>query len=596
MDQSFARLLRECRHEANLTQIALGRRIHLDGSMISRFETGKTRPNASTLQGIVNALSLSGVPRQQLDRLWEAAGYYRSDLLQSPVAHPVVQLVNQEFERLEPQRRQFLADELRSSLEMQQEYFLALEDISKRRFTRASESLALLRAGLERHFQHWNLCLDKQLGWSNYNLGQYARAVSYYESALWAARQTGDLQEVASLLLKLGDVHRRRGGPELLIARDCYSQARDIFDSQLGDGVAIAECIRKIAGTYLLHGRPDLAYELLQQSRRMCEMENDFRGTYKALQHLAWARRLLGDWGEATRLSEDALSMVKTAGSDDQELAKAFRYLGDAYATEKRAAEAEDAYEQSLEILNKSEQDASVDREILIARVRLGLARLYLKRRGWESKANRLLQASMTTHHALAEEFAIAEAMSEEGELLTRVGRLEAAEGRLHIAAKYFETLGNAMYYAKTLARLCVLYYTKGPAHFDKLYSIAEAARLLNTGLIDQDLATVELFVGKARVDQEAYPEGVSAFEAASEKALHFNAQTFRDVCVQISEQVDLTAKTDPDRALKLCQSQIEYWEGRLEQLHPADRQPAGEWLKTLEQKCEEARALASVD
>ena len=102
MGDSFGKLLRHYRDEAKLKQKELGQKVHIDGSMISRFEAGTSRPSSSTLQEIINVLALHDVPREKLDQLWEVAGYSRIKI-EKPVADPVVVFIQQEFEKLAPE-------------------------------------------------------------------------------------------------------------------------------------------------------------------------------------------------------------------------------------------------------------------------------------------------------------------------------------------------------------------------------------------------------------------------------------------------------------------------------------------------------------
>lgn len=596
MEDPFGKLLCGNRKKAGLTQVELGQKITLDGSMISRFETGRAKPSASTLQEIMNILALYDIPRGELDELWEAAGYYRNRI-DAPVAHPVVAYIQQEFEKLDPELSEVLSDDLRNVMEIDQAYFSCRRDISHRMWDRAGQSLVSLRRLLEeQRFQRWYLRIDEDLGWCRYSTGHYAEAVQYYQSALWSARSLGDLARQAGVMISLGDTYRRIGGEGWKMARDLYESARTILEKDLSDQLGVADCLRKIAGSHLFQSQANKAMPLLEESLAISDREDYRQGVYRGLQHQSWAFDLLGRWNEATRLCEEALSLVKRADPDNWELAKAYRYLGDVYLLEKRAEEAAGAYKQALSLLRAS-QDEGLQAQLLTGRIQLGLGKVYLRIPGGEMDAKSSLNKAMQIHISLGEDFAIAEVLGEQGALLLRLDRIQEAEVRLQMARERLKRLGNVFHYANVLASLCMLYYKKGIESFHQLYEVAGAARESDNGLIDYQLAKVELAVGKAHMDEEAYADAFDAFAKASEKAFGFNDQTFREVCGSILAETDrILQKTGPDVGIRLCKSQIAFWQERLGVLKGAARQLAREWLHTMRLRQEELEALKPVE
>jgi len=568
----------------------------MDGSMISRFERGEADLKPSTLQEITNVLGLHNVPRDRLDRLWEAAGYYPTHI-DSPVAHPVVVYVQQEFEKLEPELRDLLSDDLRSIIETDQGYFSSRKDIRQRKWDPAAQSLQYQRNRLERLIQLWYLRIDKDLGWCRYSTGRYAEAVQYYQSALWSARSLGDLAKQAEILISLGDTHRRIGGEGWARARQLYRSAGSILGDNLGDQRGVADCLRKTAGAYLFEGKPNKAMPLLEETLFISNTHNYPEGVYRGLQHQSWAFDLLGRWDEATALCEDALARVKKVDPHSWELAKAYRYLADAYRLQGRTNKAKDAYEQALGLLQAAEDREGVHAQLLMGGIELGLGKVHLRIPGGEMNARSSLNKALDTTLALGEDFAVAEVLGEQGELLLRLGRMQEAEVRLQMAREQLKRLGNIFHYANVLATLCALYYQKGAAFFDQLYETAEAAREADDGLIDCHLARVELAVGKAHMHEEAYLNALDAFAKGSEKAFGFNDQTFRDVCGSISAEVDRTLqRVGPELGIRLCESQIAFWQDRLGVLKGSARQLVGEWMDIMRQRQKELEALKPVE
>jgi tetratricopeptide (TPR) repeat protein len=616
MTVSFGELLRTYRKKAEFTQIRLQMETDIDASLISRYETGKSRPDEGALKAIMGALGKRGIPREEQNELWKAAGFSITDNGRLSVADPVVNLVEGVLRQLNVEERQFVSDDLRSALDIDQGFLRAERTVARKRWEKAISEFSGLRGKYGEREQGWYLRLDSRLAWCMYGAGKYGDAVRYYESALGAARQLADLCErrgmhhkqaelqrkEAEILIRRGDIDRRRGRDWWNVALDCYEQAEKIFSEKLVDRIGVADCLRKTAGVYLYQGRPDRALPLIDRSIRMSQGEGDgeqyVEGTYRGWQHQAWAYDILGRWDEATQLCEDAVDLVESHTTDEWELAKAHRYLGDAYRLQRRPADAERAYKQALHLLQIPEVAAGEEEELkvtlLLGMIELGLGQVCLKKLGGQADARYHLNRSMYAHQRFGEDFTINRVFSEQGQLLLSLGRLEAAEARLLAASRELKKW-NTVYYAITLATLCDLYYQK--RDFDKLFDTAEDAREADNGLINYQLCRVEFLVGRARIDQEAYSEALDVFQAVAEKALDFNAQTFREVCEDISGEVGQAIQADKlGLALQVCESQIEFWEDRLPQLEPAQQELVHKWLEEMRRKREEVEAFKSIE
>lgn len=594
MDSAFGQMLRQFRRAAGLTQEELGQHIHIHGSMISRFETGRSLPTISTVQDVINVLALHGRPREEVDQLlqqrWEQDGYTAAQVLEGPAADPIVGFIHREVAKLHPEQRSILSEDVRSIIEIDRALFSASKARADRRWESAGNALLSLRKQLEQRIQHWYLRVDQELGQCWYSAGRYAEAVQYHESALWSARQLGDPGKQAEILIKLGDAHRRRGGQHWDAAHDRYNAAKAILES-LGDRLRVADCQRKIAGVYLLRGQPVEALPLCEESLSICQEQGADRGVCKALQHKGWAYDMLGRWGEATNSYEEAHHITERTASDDWEIVKSLRYLGDAYRLQRRIHEAEQTYEAALGILERYE-DLGIDVKLVSGVLRLGLAKVYLKQRGRELEAKLCLNQSLEAHRGLEEDFRIAQILTEQGELLLKLGRFEDAEMRLWQASDRLERLGNTYYYAIALATLCELYYEK--RDFKMLSQSAELARSVDNGLINSQLARVELAMGKALVDEERQPEAIEAFCMASDRALSFNEETFLEISQSVLNEIDRIAReSGPEDALHLCAAYQAFWGGK--EIVPSSQWLVKKLLDSIARKQEEIRMLEPI-
>lgn len=598
MENAFGMLLRECRKQARLKQTELAQKIHIDGSMISRFETGKALASPATLQELINALALHDIPREKLDELWKAAGYYRTQIFDAPVADPIVAFIHQEFEKLESDEGEVLSEDLRSIIEIDQEYFSVQKASRDRKWAAARESLLSLRDVLELRFQHWYLRIDQQLARCSHSTGDYAEALRYYESALWSARLLEEYRKEAEILINQGDVYRRSGGAKnWRDARRSYEQAKKIFEKEPEDRRGIANCLRKIAGAYMHEGLPKDAEKLCDESLDICEDEGYIRGIYKAWQHKAWACIFLGRWQEAAQLCEKALEMVKSSTSDGWELAKAHWYLAQAYHSDERIQEAEKAFESAVGLLSETGNQKAED-DLLLGMMQLGLARVYLeqlKKPEAIESARLRLRESLDSLRGFQQDFEKARVLHEQGGLLLELGRYGKAQEHLEIGAQHLGELGNVFHYADALTTLCELYYRK--KDFEKVYRTAETARKADNGLIDYRLAKIGLIVGKARIDDGAYSQALDAFSVACLRALSFNEKAFDRTCADVSDEVDRVAqKIGPGVALKICQSQIEFWEDGLQRREPSERELVQKWVESMREKRRGIKALTPVD
>jgi tetratricopeptide (TPR) repeat protein len=570
--------------------VELGQTIHIDGSMISRFETGAARPGLPVLQDIINALALHDVPRERLDRMREAAGYSQLKI-DTLVSDPIVPFINQEYEKLSPAQRSLLSRDLRSVIEIDQGYFSVQKAGEAQKWEAASAALLVLRDRLEQRVQRWYLRIDEELGRCLYGEGRYTEAIQHYESALWSARQTKELDRQGEILIQLGNAHRRCGGVHWEAAHRCYEEAKAIFESQ-GNHVQVAECLRRAAAVYLFQGRPDRAEPLCDESIRICRDMADDRGLYKSSQHKAWACCLLGRWEEAIQLLEQALAMVEAVTVDEWEQARALRYLADAYRLQGQLAKAESMYRKALGIVQRSDRAGHAAR-LLRGSIQLGLGKVYLKLPRREQEARLCLNESMEVHRIFGEDFRVAEIWSQQASLLLRVGRLEEAKVRLLQASDHLRRLGETQYYVEALATLCELYYLK--KDLGQLQRVAASAREADDGLVDHPLARIEILVAKAHVDRQELSDASRALCAASVKALNFNRMVFGEICSDIMGQVDRVAREiSPGEALRLLGSLAQFWDSK--EIPISRQRLAREWMETIQRKREEIETLLAIE
>lgn len=529
-NQQVGQLIRKFRVEMKLKQNELAKQIDIHPSVMSRLERGELPLTHQNLEKLTFGFQLAGLLKEKIDHLWEIAGYHQTPIFDTPVSSKIVPAIHKELESLQeksPLEKIWLEDELQEIININRAYRTAKKYIENRKWPTALEELKKLRMLIDKKNQKWHLRLDEDLGACNFSAGNYTAAINNYDSAQWQAAQFDDKQKMAEILIRLGSVYRRRGGEGWYFARNIYEQALKLV-KELGDPLMEAVCERKIGSTYLFQGRPDMALEHIETSLKLCKESKHAAGIYKGLQHKGWAYAMLGRWEEATKLRKLALELVEQATKDNWELAKAYWYLGDSYRLERKREEARLAYEKALE--NFEQYDGTEDGvKLILGMVWLGLGKVFIKLPGKELEAKNLLNKSLEVYRDLKEEFKVAEILTEQGDLLLKIGQYAAAEERLVIARKSLMRLGNNYHYANNLLSLGDLYYRR--ERFDQIYPLVdELQRLENPELLNYALSKLELLAGKAQCAKKEFLAGFQAFYRASSSALKFNQETFREV------------------------------------------------------------------
>lgn len=557
-ENEFGELLRECRKLAKFSQKDLARALgYSDGTMISRWEkrpeSGESPliPPGTIVQGIIDALASRKVPRERLEDLWKAAGYGTARDIDSTLG-AIVSVVHDHFQALDTDaERNLFGKDLRSVVQFDHAHFEGMSAYDMHLWATSKEKLMEAANEFMEFTQSWILRNHPALGYSLYSDGKYSDAIDYYNSALAAARALKDRSSEGEILIKLGDAERRHTPRKWLSALGHYKSAQKIFRIE-HNAERKVDCARRIAGLCLFQGQPRKALRLLTTIQASCEKTGDVKKLYKIWQHLSWAYDLIGDWSEASRLSNAAVQVVRRLG-DDWELAIALRYHGDALRIQRKDDDAIRDYRTSLQIL-KSFESKNVPIKLHVGMVKLGLSKVYQRMSGHEGEALKYLNESLEEHKELGESFRLAQILLEQAELLMRFGDFAEAENRLNQAIDSFELWGNQYYYLMGLAILCELYFKW--KRYDSVLQTAATAMQAKYEFSNYQVAMISLVVGKTLIAQEKYEDAAEAFFSSSMRAIDFNAETFSEVQNEIESEVDRIAlEVDPRVAREIVGS-----------------------------------------
>jgi tetratricopeptide (TPR) repeat protein len=573
MSGDFGVQLRKCRKMSRLTQQGLGLRIDRDASTISRFETGGSAPGRALLQDMISVLRLHGVPQEELERLWAEAGYHASGTFEVGVADPLILYLNQVFEKAGEHERRVVSRDVRSIVEIDRGYFAAVKAMQDRRWQHAADDVLRLRRAHDRSSAEFELRFQETLAEASYHGGDYLLAVEYGERALLMARHLAESEQdpeqsldrsrrEADIMLQLGSAYRRLA--RWAEAKKRYGHAYRLF-IRLGDARQSAVCQRKLAAVLLLQSDVRKGLLLCDRSFSECERQGDMRGMYKAKQHMAWGLSMTGQWSAAIDLSNEALSMIEMIGMQgvelDLERAKASMYLADIYRITNKVGEAELLYKRAEKVLNELEK-RDIHVRLLRSMIWLGLGQTYVELEGQEWQALQYLRRSRDEQLALGEPLKIPLVENASGLLCLRQGKLRLAEGYLRRARDQFAALGNTYYLGQTLVSLAKLHYAKDDP--DALQGLSQDTQYGHGRLFKIHLAKIWSLQGASLLDKGDYSKGADALLAASEAALDFNRQVFREMCDEVFTQAQRLLRRDKvKQAAVLCERFEAFWAGR---------------------------------
>lgn len=566
-EQTFGKLLRECRKRAKLTQLELAKSCNFsDGSMISRFESANTIPNSQTLQLITTALEFENIERDTLDQLWILSYHQIPKNNNANNIFPNLEFAKLLLNSLDNQRRSVLQNDLKNFLELQQKYKQAQEIARGKNWDEAVKKFLKIQEEMGMLVQRWNIRINQNLGHSYYSRGSFGEAIWHFEIALMTAKAVGKKEIAAKINNGLGDVHRRFGGADRCKkARKHYNDAREIYES-IDDKLGKAKCFRRIAGSYVFEGLPLKAIEYCKQSEKICISESDKKGHYKVLQHFAWVYCMIGQWGKAIEKCEEAYEMIpkdKDPKSEWEQI-KGLRYLGDVYRVAREYDKAEEYYNAALQLFGELKKSRTYGLTLL------GLSKILIKQQDREYEAKQKLDEGFSFHGGVGDDFRAIDYLVEEGQILIKIGEFDDAKIKLNYARDKYWELRNYYHYFRAQSSLCYLYYEMGDAGIDNIISIAteiskiiskEAKEVYSMGILDYHLAQINFYYGSARAKRGLLPAATRAWHYASEKAINFNTKTFEEIINKFNNE---SIYLEDDVKDKLIRSVHNFWQEKV--------------------------------
>jgi tetratricopeptide (TPR) repeat protein len=176
--------------------------------------------------------------------------------------------------------------------------------------------------------------------------GEWDRAIEFYQNALQTMERVGDSHGMAQTYNNLGIVYRRKGEWDRAI--EFYQNALQTME-RVGDVHGMAQTYNNLGLVYADKGEWDRAIEFYQKDLEISERVGDSHGMAQTYGNLGIVYRRKGEWDRAIEFYENALQTMERLG-DIHGMAQTYNNLGLVYADKGEWDRAIEFYQKSLEI------------------------------------------------------------------------------------------------------------------------------------------------------------------------------------------------------------------------------------------------------
>jgi CHAT domain-containing protein/tetratricopeptide (TPR) repeat protein len=177
-------------------------------------------------------------------------------------------------------------------------------------------------------------------------LGQYPKAIEFYQQSLAIAREIGNRYGEASSLNNLGDTYNSLG--QYSKAIEFNQQSLTIF-RQIGNRYGEANSLNNLGNAYSDLGQYSKAIEFNQQSLAIQREIGDRNGEASSLGNLGNVYNSLGQYPKAIEFFQQSLAIAKEIGDRKRE-SNSLNNLGNTYVNLGQYPKAIEFYQQSLAI------------------------------------------------------------------------------------------------------------------------------------------------------------------------------------------------------------------------------------------------------
>jgi len=187
------------------------------------------------------------------------------------------------------------------------------------------------------------------LGSIIHRLGEWDKAIEYYEKSLGILEKLGDVHGMANTYINLGLVYHDKG--EWGRAIEYYEKSLEI-KGKIRDVYTVAKICHNLSVAYDRKGEWHKAIEYYEKSMEIKEKIRDVHGMAKTYLGLGLMYYKKGEWHKAIEYCEKSLEISEKLG-DAYSMAQSYLSLGLVYTNKGEWNEAIEYFEKSLEISNK---------------------------------------------------------------------------------------------------------------------------------------------------------------------------------------------------------------------------------------------------
>jgi tetratricopeptide (TPR) repeat protein len=336
------------------------------------------------------------------------------------------------------------------------------------------------------------------LGTVHYNLGEYLKALSYYQQAVVIDRDRGDKQGESTVLGYLGQVAHLLGKHQMAV--DFHQQALKI-QQQLGDKVGQAHTLNNLGMVYDSLSQYQTALVHYEQSLAIHKAQGDTANIANNLSYQGATYKNLSSYQEALTQFEQALKIQKELGNQSA-IAKNLTNIGTVYDSLGQYTKALTYYQQALPIQQTISDVSAMSKNF----VNLGVTYDNL---GQHANALKYYQQALQIQRDLGDNHEIAKTLSNFGIVHKNLGNFQSALTHYKQALAMQTDLGDHSGEANTLTNLGVVYdqlgqYPKALTYYEKALDIQKrigdkqriANNLSNLGVVYYHLGQAENAMG----------------------------------------------------------------------------------------------------
>ena len=291
-------------------------------------------------------------------------------------------------------------------------------------------------------------------------LGEYERAEALYNEALEVCEMTlrGDHPLRATIIGNLAGLFEATNRYDE--AEDMFKQALEIRRSALGDEHPdVAQALGRLASFYEFEGEDEQARKLWQEAiaiYRSTVADLDFRVAH-ALHRLGILYESAGDLVKAESCYREAMAIYgDTLGEAHPDTAAATLSLAELYYATKQYSDAELSYRQALEYYQTAE-GAGEQRALIL--YSLGVI---TRETGAHAEAEELFQQSLEIKQKMRDRAGIASTYSQLGQTAQKAGQLDRSFEYYNESIQISREIGDRPNMARTLHQLGIVAQAQG--------------------------------------------------------------------------------------------------------------------------------------